>query len=532
MSEVRQILERLHAATDETAIWDALAVAHWHDHGYEGGCPASRIPSGTAIAAHLRSHGLSDRRTAEYRKRLKALLVQSARVHFDNSSIDCNRVVAVSLAPYEFGWGADSLERWRENVPALHGLWACLDKGSGVGMPLLHPLGTIVRAWLKRPRSPENRHLITTANGLVRSPALVSHALLSPLESPALVSHALLSPLEIYAVTVDGIPVGSPRPDMRMRACRRGASEKGEMRSSPRTLGGLPLDDAVLVTLARYPLTGDERSPLRSDSYRLSLFTCALTGSVTLTEREGVQLLTGSDAVTEASKRRWWEATKCLRNFVLTIDPDTQEWVDFARVWRTADGDVSLSPPPWMMKAGYKRYALSGALFRSAQLDSTEKQGTTLGYWGSLHRTLAGLEAALSYGTTAGRGRDGRIPDALRPANGRSGPGPAVFVPWRNLISLSGEPVTEENKSVENRRYGRRVRGLIEAGYLCNGKSPAKARDTVEIHRVQKGNRWQPGGLWVRATARLVEAQKLIQSKSKEAWIRMPADCVLTQVLK
>ena len=516
VSEAREIVERLHAAADEPEIWKRLAETHWHNHGYEGACPDTKIPSGADIAAFLRSNGLSDRRTADYRNRLHALLDRSARVHIGTKGIDCNHVVAVSLGPCELGWESDSLGRWRENLPALHGLWASVDKESE-GLELLHPLGTIVRAWLGRPRSPEKRHLITIEDGLVRSPALVSHA--------------LLSPLEIYAVEVDGIPVGSPRPDMRMRRYRHVGSEKDGMRSSPRTLRGLPLDDAVLATLARYPLTGDERSPLRSDTYRLALFTCALTGSVTLTEREGVQLLTGNHALTKSSKRRWWDATRCLRNFFLIVDPDTQEWVDFARVWRAADGRVSLAPPAWMT-VGNVRYGLSGALFRPVQLGPADKRGTTrgtkLGHWGSLHRTLAGLEAALSYGRTAGRGRNGRIPDALRPANGRGGPGPGVFVSWRNLISLSGEPVTKDNETVANRRYGRRVRGLVEAGYLCKGKSASTARDTVEIQRVQKGNRSQDGGLWVRATSRLVAAQKLIQTS--ENWTRVPADRALTQV--
>ncbi len=503
---------QLRESETNSEILSALAACVWHNSRFSGKCPPNLQPSEEELARFLLNEGLSQDEIDSYRARMRQMLELSKDfVEEDGRRQAAHLTIFPALQPAVFGWVAPYVDRWFENLPALHDLWDVTSANSSE--PLRHPVAVLVRAWQKRPRPAKERHLITPAHGLVRSPALVSHA--------------LLSPLEIRAVMVDGVPVGSPRPNMRMTTYRRLKPSVGEMRASPRTLRSAKLDDAVLATLARYPLTGDERSPLRSDVYRLALFACALTGPVTLSEREGVKLLTGSDALTTASKRRWWDATEWLRAFVLTINPHTHEWIDFAQLWRTADGRVSLGPPAWM-DGGKIRFALSGALFRSAQLGPREGRGTTLGYWGSLHRLIAGLEAALSYGRSAGRGRDGRIPDALRPANGRGGPGTSLLVPWRNIISLCGEPITKDNEATARVRYHRRTEALEVADYVCKKGAPAHAADTVEIERIQKGNRWRSGGLWVRASARFVEATKIAQTRAN--WERVPADRALIKL--
>ena len=85
-----------------------------------------------------------------------------------------------------------------------------------------------------------------------------------------------------------------------------------------------------------------------------------------------------------------------------------------------------------------------------------------------LDRTMAGLEARLGWSPTAGRGNSGRIPDALRPVR-KGGHGPAVWVAWRDVLTLAGEHVTpgDDAKSAVGRRYRRRVTALIEADYSC-----------------------------------------------------------------
>ena len=149
-----------------------------------------------------------------------------------------------------------------------------------------------------------------------------------------------------------------------------------------------------------------------------------------------------------------------------------------------------------------------------------------VGVWGGLHRTLAGLEAALSYGPTGGRGPGARIPSFLQPER-RGGPGPAVFVPWDKLLALAGECVPHggEGRKTAGRRYRRRVEALVDLGYLTeNGE--ASAADTVEIVERKPGRRHgTEAGVVVRATARFVEAHRRAQNPRN--WSLLPASTLL-----
>ena len=91
--------------------------------------------------------------------------------------------------------------------------------------------------------------------------------------------------------------------------------------------------------------------------------------------------------------------------------------------------------------------------------------------------------------------------------------GPDTFIPWRALLSLSGEPVPAdaEPQSGWGRRYRRRVEALTEAGpssYLVPAHGGvAPAGDTVEIVQVVNGRgHGQVAGLWIRASARFCAA--------------------------
>ena len=57
-----------------------------------------------------------------------------------------------------------------------------------------------------------------------------------------------------------------------------------------------------------------------------------------------------------------------------------------------------------------------------------------------MERTIGGIEGVLLWGASAGGGKRGRIPDNLRPMR-KGGPGPEVFVPWWQVLRLSGENV-------------------------------------------------------------------------------------------
>ena len=138
-----------------------------------------------------------------------------------------------------------------------------------------------------------------------------------------------------------------------------------------------------------------------------------------------------------------------------------------------------------------------------------------------MHRRGPGVEAALTWGPTAGKGPGGRIPDYLKPVR-KGGPGPDVFIPARNVLRLAGEKAPDDAPSSTLRmRYKRRIEALEAAGLVVeDGQAAAPAGDTVEIVRIMKGKR-QQGGLGVRASAKFVEAYQLGQDSNK--WELLPS---------
>ena len=129
-----------------------------------------------------------------------------------------------------------------------------------------------------------------------------------------------------------------------------------------------------------------------------------------------------------------------------------------------------------------------------------------------LERTIAGIEGALLWGPSAGKGRRGRTPDAVRAVR-RGGPGAPVTVAWHHLLRLSGEHVTPEmladpaKRDTLNRRFNRRIDALEAAGYKVGKDGPAApAGDTIEIVKVVKGGRHHEACIVVRATARFCAA--------------------------
>ena len=131
------------------------------------------------------------------------------------------------------------------------------------------------------------------------------------------------------------------------------------------------------------------------------------------------------------------------------------------------------------------------------------------------------IEAALTWGPTAGRGPGGRLPDYLKPVR-KGGPGPEVFIPWRNVLRLAGERAPDGDASSYLRvRYKRRIDAMRAAGLLVGGQA-APAGDTVEIVRVVDGRgKGRSSGIIVRATDRFVEAYRLGQDS--KAWELLPS---------
>ena len=342
----------------------------------------------------------------------------------------------------------------------------------------------------------EERHLIAVTDRaesitLVRQPARVTVATLSELE----------------AVAVDGEPFVTKGPDAGLLAhyrARPRAAQRGLPFAGPRRMDEHLIGSPVVRALQSFPLIGDERSPIRGDTLRVAALGYASTGAMLIDEPTGA-LLFGAN--TAANRKRFWEASRVYHHLELT-DSKTGRYVTLGHA--PADGRmVSLGAPFWWRGQGEgHRWSLTGRLL-GPRFDNNRGSGGAAGFQSGLTRTLAGLESALSYSRSAGKGKHGRTPDLLRPVR-KGGAGPDTFIPWRALLSLAGEPVPADAKSesVWGRRYRRRVDALIAAGYLIPAPGGvAPAGDTVEIVRVVDGRgHGHVAGLRIRASARFCAA--------------------------
>ena len=348
----------------------------------------------------------------------------------------------------------------------------------------------------------EERHLIAVTDRaesitLVRQPARVTVATLSELSE--------LSELE--AVAVDGEPFVTKGPDAGLLAhyrARPRAAQRGLPFAGPRRMDQHLIGSPVVRALQSFPLIGDERSPIRGDTLRVAALGYASTGAMLIDEPTGA-LLFGAN--TAANRKRFWEASRVYHHLELT-DSKTGRYVTLGHA--PADGRmVSLGAPFWWHGQGEgHRWSLTGRLL-GPRFDNNRGSGGAAGFQSGLTRTLAGLESALSYSRSAGKGKHGRTPDLLRQVR-KGGAGPDTFIPWRALLSLAGEPVPADAKSesVWGRRYRRRVDALIAAGYLIPAPGGvAPAGDTVEIVRVVDGRgHGHVAGVRIRASARFCAA--------------------------
>ena len=418
------------------------------------------------------------------------------------------REAAATWAAFLFPSDPDGLrtasdpKRMRDLVKRLHDTWLTW-RTSNRRRPTPndwqeHPLLPFVRGWIFRALPPEQRHVLAVTDRdeqfhLARTPAVLDLAALSPIT------------IKTAVVPGDGDPLATPAPGSRRltlyhRAPRPRVGEQRVLFPGPRTLGGREVGDIVIAALASDPLTNDERNPLRGDMMLLASLGFALSGGALLPEAFLAMLIGGRN--TEANRQRAWKTALALHHYTVIVDA-VGRWAALANVdTNPRDRIVSLSAPLWWDGKGAQR--LSGALFRPAIFPGAGSRGTDVGYWSSLHRTLAGFEARLHYSPSAGRGKRGRTPDALRPVR-RGGPGPEMFVPWRAVLTLAGEHVLPDAPSHgrAGERYRSRRDALEAAGYVVPPRrSAARAGDTVEIVRFQRGAGKKPAGMVIRATER------------------------------
>ena len=370
----------------------------------------------------------------------------------------------------------------REIAEALCRALEALDGGDG------RTLLAVVVEEMARPL--HRRNLILT-HGKKGGPKSADPLYLA--RSPGLLA---ISGAALEAVAVDGEPFMTREPGVKVGRYRT-ARTREELFPGPRTLDGEATGGLLFEAAANLALTGDERSPLRADLLRLGTLAFALSGSTRLSDVEGAQIVAGAD--TPPNRERFNRAIWALRYMRIEARPRIY--------WALVDampGDITrLGPPEWWIGGGPKAFRLSGALFRPASK------------WGAIERTVAGLEGALTWGPSAGKGRHGRLPLAVRPER-KGGPGPAAFVPWWQVLRVAGEPVEAWSSappkgSGEWQRYNREVtrfnsrcRSLQATGYFVSGgeRGTAPAGDTIEILRRMPGGRGRAAGVWVRFSTR------------------------------
>ena len=412
------------------------------------------------------------------------------------------------------GWAFGGLVTWRDgeifHTPAAELLATAKRKN------VPNPLAPLVNAWLERESAAyTSRHVqvVQTATGrYTKTPGLLA---------------TTSGQLEI--VQVDGEPFAGRQPLMpkegRTKAYRPAQPTQGELIAGPATIDGVPAGDLLLVGLDQWDLEEDKRTTLRHDIIQLGRAAYALTGRATIPEDVGARWLTGQEHATETAKRRWWDTLAAMRVLTVRVNPKTHRWIGMFNVDPRTSGAVWIGPPAWWTESraesGPRSWRLSGGLWRPPLIGDTPAHGITAGYWGTLARTVDGIEAALTWGPTAGRGQGGRLPDYLKPVR-KGGPGPDVFIPWRNVLRLAGERAPDDDASSALRvRYKRRIDAMRAAGLLVGGQA-APAGDTVEIVRVVDGRgKGRVSGIIVRATDRFVEAYRLGQDS--KAWELLPS---------
>ena len=354
---------------------------------------------------------------------------------------------------------------------------------------LAREVGVLVAGVDRLPRTtPDRAMLATVAGKLSRQPALDT---------------ALLPAIEVAAVAVDGVPVASPTMRPR-RVYRPREPEQTSLLPGPRTLAGRPFDPLL------YASDGIEHPTTRADVLHLARAAFALVRPMTADLAAWARLLTGKRGRLDPRRdlARATDALAVLYGLGVRLSPS--DWRPVAFVDVPAPEVWTVGPPSWSARGGAWR--LTGGLFRPGLRSARDTFA---------RRALDGIESGLAWSPPRQRQR---TPALLLPASGRTGPGPEVRIPGRDVLRLAGREVGEGPLSdADRKRLSRLAEHLAEAGYQAPARGEAPAGDAVELVGRERSKGSREAALIVRASARMVEATRKAEAREPGAFAFVPA---------
>ena len=508
MTREELIQARETARTGEEIIRAVARIEHANAHDGTA-CPPDRIPTEAVLAAWLPD-------CPDEAKREAARL---ARDLFEDVSL--SNLIRVATAVHRSAANADGIDpepitdnESLERLPglieghqtvAVHAAWLA----SEATRPR-HPLSPIVRAWQERPDNLEDATVTATVgvSPMVKRPALISDLARTAWDDVGTVEASVVDGEALAARIPDAAAVFKHRPPTKMLKPKPGEQMRIEW---PRGLKPRIRPDMRLTALEGMPPI------LAGDLSMIVTMAYALNRPICLTEIEGAALLartrTGEfrrpQESDQARFRRAWAAGRAA----LIYDPeDPTPWADAFELLdaqRTESGLYVIGPPLWVRQLASKgeRWTLTGEGSAASARRSLAGKQSLAG------RIVTGLEYRLG---ARWDGKKGIAPD-LRPDNGKTGPGPVVFVGWREVLNLVGnwwDPNDPTADDAALKRFDRAVETL--KGYFVSPAPrghEAAAGDTVEIVVRVRGSRARRAGLKVRASARFVEAARLAHQK-------------------
>ena len=517
----------LRRAETAAASIEALARSYWSKDHKIPSCSPSQIPTIPALVLWLFSEAPAETCQTVYQASvvlatsetkdgtifvnttyfLLLLQAHAERVFSDFFKDDAlaNLIAAMPLYPTP---AADE----------LHALWK--QKPEEDWPPESYPLATAVRAWQNRPQTDPKKALVTLTGAGYTRKAEIRSTLERVSWQPDTGS--------VSAIQVDGEPVGTRLSDLSYIFPSKGASlsQHGQIykprEPGTRKLPGVkPIPPNIrLMSLSSW---GRKDSILTGDMLTLLAVAHVLDRALQLGEREWAALLArtktgGYRRPQEGDVRRVWKAAAALMSSI--FDPSgSGRWLNLAHIEGIpARRALTIGPPEWrkFSKGDGQRFTLTAEGSRAA------RQRIVAGRSGAAGRLITGIEYRLA---ARYDGKPGVAPD-LRPASGKTGPGPIVHLPLFDVLRYAGDYVNEHDPQSVNaarQRFDRMVSRLDQVGYFVphHGHASAEAGDAVEIVQRVRGGRHRPAGLKVRASARFVEAARQANLKGGTGFRQM-----------